>query len=79
MTWEPYDQGSNTRVDSIYHYHVVYLGRTNYEANTTNTTVILSGLPHNTNISFIVSASNCEGKSLPITLTINISTNAEPE
>ena len=74
VTWEP--MGNNSRVD-LFWYHIIYLGRASSEANTTNTTVILSGLPHNTNISFVVYAGNCAGKSAPVTLIMNVGNNGK--
>ena len=40
--------------------------------NTTNTTVVLSDIPYGINITFVVSAYNCEGVSAQKVLVINI-------
>ena len=74
VTWEP--PGSGSRVD-IYHYQVVVdlegTSYTLYDVNTTNinTTMILSHSPYDVNVSFVLSANNCEGRSAPTTLILN--------
>ena len=70
--WEFPDNDS--RVD-FYHYQLIFVdswgqANTSYQANTTNTTVILSGILYNLNISFVLFANNCEGKSAPVNLAL---------
>ena len=69
VTWKPPDNDS--RVEYYLYQVIDSLEGVNmsYEANTTNTTVILSDV---LNILFILSANNCEGKSAPAFLVINI-------
>ena len=77
VTWNP--PGNDSRVE-YYVYQVIDslqlegVNASLYEANTTNTTVILSGIMYDNNISFILLANNyCEaGNSAPTTLIINI-------
>ena len=73
--WEFLDNDS--RVDFC-HYQLAFVdslgqANTSYQANTTNTTVILSGILYNCNISFVLFANNCERKSAPVALAIYIS------
>ena len=70
VMWEP--PGNDSRVDFYHHKIVDSLGGASmsYQANTTNTTVILSGILYGINISFFLSANNCAGKSAPAILII---------
>lgn len=76
VTWEPPD--NNSKVD-FYHYQVVVdLEGTSYtlyesDVKTTNTTVVLSILPNNVNITFFLSTTDsCGRKSIPVALFMNI-------
>lgn len=69
VTWEP---SNGSRVD-FYHYQFIdYLTDIPLsDSNTTNTTVVLSGIPCSINIlSFVISAHNCEGESTRVTILI---------
>ena len=73
VKWEPPDNDS--RAD-FYHYQVVVdsegTTHTLNDVNTTNTGAIVCNSPYNVNTSFVLSANNCEGRSAPITLVLNI-------
>ena len=57
----------NSRVD-YYQYQVV----NETSSNTSNTSVIISGVPYNKNVTFSVLAGNCVGESATVMETINI-------
>ena len=69
MTWEP--PSNDFRVD-FYQYQLIDNLTEVIVSNTTNTTAVLSGIPYNVNMSFVISAHNCVGASQPATLSINI-------
>ena len=73
LMWDSPD--NNSQVD-FYHYEVVYslegVSIISYNASTTNATAIISGIPYDTNTSFILNANNCEGKSAPVYSTLVI-------
>ena len=67
--WEP--ASDDSRVD-FYQYQLINNLTEVRVSNTTNTTAILSGVPYNVNISFAISAYNCERESEQATLLIHI-------
>ena len=69
MTWEP--PSSDSRVD-LYQYQLIDNLTEVIVSNTTNTTAVLSGIPYNVNLSFVISAHNCVGASQQVVLNINI-------
>ena len=72
VMWEP--PSNDSRVD-FYHYQVVGAGAIAlYQGDTINTTVtlILPDILYDINITFILSANNCEGRSLPVRFVVNI-------
>lgn len=69
FTWNaPQD---NSRVD-YYQYQVVNGTKIIVASNTSNTSVIISGVPYNQNVTFSVLAGNCIGESATVMETINI-------
>ena len=60
----------NVRVD-YYQYHLTYEPLMT-QNNVTNTSQILSNVPYNENITFVLVAANCIGKSSPVFHTFNI-------
>ena len=69
VMWEP--ASNDSRVD-FYQYQLINSLTEVRVSNTTNTTAILSGVPYNVNISFVISAYNCERESEQATLLIHI-------
>ena len=75
MMWDSPD--NNSRVD-FYQYEVFYSieGMNNviilYNGSTTNTTAIITGILYDINTSFALYASNCEGISTPVYITLFI-------
>ena len=69
VMWEP--ASNDSRVD-FYQYQLINSLTEVRVSNTTNTTAILSGVPYNVNISFVISAYNCERESEQATLIINV-------
>ena len=67
--WEP---PSNDSCVDFYQYQLIDNLTEVIVSNTTNTTAVLSGIPYNVNLSFVISAHNCVGASQPATLSINI-------
>ena len=67
--WEP--ASNDSRVD-FYQYQLINSLTKVGVSNTTNTAAILSGVPYNVNISFVISAYNCERESEQATLLISI-------
>ena len=57
----------NSRVD-YYQYEVV----NGTSINTSNTSAIISGVPYNENVTFLVLAGNCIGQSTTVLETINV-------
>ena len=78
MTWEPADPDVDSRID-FYHCQVLDgLLEENaslvLDFNTTNTTVIIDINRINTSsafLQFVLSASNCNGSSIPVTIVIS--------
>ena len=69
FTWNaPQD---NSRVD-YYQYQVVNGTKIIVASNTSNSSVIISGVPYNQNVTFLVLAGNCIGESATVMETINI-------
>ena len=68
VMWEP--ASNDSRVD-FYQYQLINSLTEVRVSNTTNTTAILSGVPYNVNILFVISAYNCERASEQSTLIIN--------
>ena len=69
VAWEP--PSNDSRVD-FYQYQVIDNLTEVIVSNTTNTTAVLSGIPYNVNMSFVISAHNCVGASQQVVLSINI-------
>ena len=69
VMWEP--ASNDSRVD-FYQYQLINSLTEVRVSNTTNTTAILSGVPYNVNISFVIFAYNCERESEQATLIINV-------
>ena len=69
VMWEP---ASNDARVNFYQYQLINSLTEVRVSNTTNTTAILSGVPYNVNISFVISAYNCERESEQATLLINV-------
>ena len=67
--WEP--PSKDSCVD-FYQYQLINNLTEVIVSNTTNTTAVLSGIPYNVNMSFVISAHNCVGASQQATLSINI-------
>ena len=74
MTWKPPRQGNYSRVD-FYCYQIMAeegaLPVQDLVFNTTDTEVVLSEIPCNIEISFVLSAHNCRGPSAEVSLVIN--------
>ena len=71
VMWEPASRSNDSRVD-FYQYQLINSLTEVRVSNTTNTTAILSGVPYNVNISFVISAYNCERESKQATLLVSI-------
>ena len=69
VMWEP--ASNDSRVD-FYQYQLINSLTEVRVSNTTNTTAILSCVPYNVNISFVISAYNCERAGEQSTLLIII-------
>ena len=69
VMWEP--PSNDSRVD-FYQYQLIDNLIEEIVSNTTNTTAVLSGIPYNVNMSFVISAHNCVGASQQVVLIINI-------
>ena len=69
VMWEP--PSNDSRVD-FYQYQLIDNLTEVIVSNTTNTTAVLSGIPYNVNLSFVISAHNCVGASQQVVLNINI-------
>ena len=69
VMWEP--PSNDSRVD-FYQYQLINNLTEVIVSNTANTTAVLSGIPYNVNMSFVISAYNCVGASQPASLVINI-------
>lgn len=70
LAWDVPDD--NSRVD-YYQYQVVNATESGIVTyNTSNTSVIISGVPYNKNVTFSVLAANCVGESATVLETVNI-------
>ena len=69
VTWEP--PSNDSRVD-FYQYQLIDNLTEVIVSNTTNTTAVLSGIPDNVNMSFVISAYNCDRPGQQAALIINI-------
>ena len=74
MTWESPRLSNYSRVD-FYCYQIMAeegaLPIQDLVFNTIDTEVVLSGIPYNIEISFVISAYNCQGASAEVSLVIN--------
>ena len=69
FTWNSPED--NSRVDYYQYTYQVDDGSV-YSANTSNTSVAISGVPYNKNVTFSVLARNCIGESATVLETVNI-------
>ena len=69
VTWK--QPSNDSRVD-FYQYQLIDNLTEVIVSNTTNTIAVLSGIPYNVNMSFVISAHNCVGASQQVVLSINI-------
>ena len=67
VMWEP--PSNDSRVD-FYQYQLINNLTKVIVSNTTNTTAVLYGIPYNINMSFVISAHNCDQASQQATLVI---------
>lgn len=69
VTWSP---KNGSRVD-LYHYQLLDLtDALIMDSNTTDTTLILSDIPLNASLTFVISTYNCKGESAQVSLVINV-------
>lgn len=67
ITWNP--PADSSRVD---YYQYTFVNEPNITYNTTNfTNTVLSDIPYNQEISIVLSAINCLGRSSPVIYTFN--------
>ena len=69
VMWEP---PSNDSCVDFYQYQLIDNLTEVIVSNTTNTTAVLSGIPYNVNMSFVISAHNCDRPGQQATIVINI-------